>query len=66
LIYQRKLIAYHETLSNGSVINSTKILELDYYGEGEDEDARYRMWLENFGISFHKDDAQLLKDYDIK
>ena len=65
-IYQRKLIAYHETISNGAVVNSTKILEIDYYGEGEDEDARYRMWLENFGVSFHKDDAQLLKDYDIK
>ena len=63
-IYQRKLIAYHETISNGAVVNSTKILEIDYYGEGEDEDARYRMWLENFGVSFHKDDAQLLKDYD--
>ena len=65
-IYQRKLFAYHEVISNGSVTNSTKILEIDYYGEGTDEDSRYRMWLNNFGISFHKDDAQLLKDYDIK
>jgi hypothetical protein len=24
------------------------------------------MWLENFGIAFHRDDAQLVKDYDIK
>lgn len=65
-IYQRKLFAYHETISNGSVVTSTKILEIDYYGEGSDEDSRYRLWLENFGISFHKDDAQLLKNYDIK
>jgi hypothetical protein len=66
LIYQRKLFAYIETISNGSVISSAKILEIDYYGEGLDEDSRYRMWLENFGIAFHRDDAQLLKDYDIK
>ncbi len=66
LIYQRKLFAYIETISNGSVVNSAKILEIDYYGEGLDEDSRYRMWLENFGIAFHRDDAQLLKDYDIK
>ena len=65
-IYQRKLYAYHETLSGGTVATSTKILEIDYYGEGVDEDSRYRMWLNNFGLSFHKDDAQLLKDYDIK
>jgi hypothetical protein len=65
-IYQRKLYAYHETLSNGTVSSSVKILEIDYYGEGTDEDSRYRMWLNNFGITFHRDDAQLLKDYDIK
>jgi hypothetical protein len=65
-IYQRKLYAYHETLSGGTVVTSAKILEIDYYGEGVDEDSRYRMWLNNFGLSFHKDDAQLLKDYDIK
>jgi hypothetical protein len=65
-IYQRKLYAYHETVSGGSVTSSVKILEIDYYGEGLDEDSRYRMWLNNFGLSFHRDDAQLLKDYDIK
>ena len=65
-IYQRKLFAYHETLTNNSVTSSIKILEIDYYGEGLDEDSRYRLWLNNFGISFHRDDAQLLKDYDIK
>jgi hypothetical protein len=65
-IYTRKLLAYHETLSNGAILSSTKILEIDYYGEGVDEDSRYRNWMENFGISFHVEDAQLLKDYYIK
>jgi len=65
-IYQRKLLAYHEILSGNNVSSSVKILEIDYYGEGLDEDSRYRLWLNNFGISFHRDDAQLLKDYDIK
>jgi hypothetical protein len=65
-IYTRKLLAYHETLSNGAISSSTKILEIDYYGEGVDEDSRYRNWMENFGISFHVQDAQLLKDYNIK
>lgn len=65
-IYQRKLFAFHEVLTNNTVTSSTKILEIDYYGEGLDEDTRFRMWLENFGVSFHKDDAQLLKEYDIK
>jgi len=65
-IYTRKLIAYHEVLTNGAISSSTKILELDYYGEGVDEDSRYRNWMENFGVSFHVEDAQLLKNYDIK
>lgn len=65
-IYERKLIAHKETYVAGTLTNSVKILEIDYYGEGTDEDSRYKMWLNNFGISFHKDDAQLLKNYDIK
>lgn len=65
-IYERKLLAYKETYSGTTLTNSVKILEIDYYGEGTDEDSRYRMWLANFGLSFHKDDAQLLKEYDIK
>jgi hypothetical protein len=65
-IYERKLIAHKETYVAGALTSSVKILEIDYYGEGTDEDSRYKMWLNNFGISFHKDDAQLLKNYDIK
>jgi len=65
-IYQRKLFAYHQVLTGSTVSTSTKILELDYYGEGLDEDSRYKLWLNNFGINFHIDDAQLLKNYDIK
>jgi len=45
---------------------STKVLELTFYGEGEDEDERYRVWLENFGIKFNREDALLLKEYDLK
>lgn len=65
-IYTRKLVAFHEVLSSGVISSSTKILEIDYYGEGVDEDTRYRNWLENFGVSFHVKDAELLKEYNIK
>lgn len=47
-------------------LTSTLVLELTFYGEGEDEDERMRVWLENFGIRFNREDALLLKDYDLK
>lgn len=46
--------------------NTVKILELGFYGEGEDEDERFRVWLNNFGIKFNREDAQILKNYDLK
>jgi hypothetical protein len=39
---------------------------MTFYGEGEDEDERFRIWLANFGIKFNREDALLLKDYDLK
>jgi hypothetical protein len=59
--YERTLELYYETSNS-----TTLILSLKVYGEGEDEDERFRIWLENFGIKFNREDALLLKDYDLK
>lgn len=44
----------------------TKIAELYFYGEGIEEEERFRVWAQNFGIKFLREDANILKDYDIK
>ena len=49
---------------NGST--EVKIAEIGFYGEGEDEDERFRVWLANFGVKFNREDAEILKDYDLK
>jgi hypothetical protein len=59
--YTRKLIV---NLVNGIVI--TPIAELDFYGEGIEEEERFKVWAQNFGIRFLREDANILKDYDIK
>jgi hypothetical protein len=61
-------IAFERTLEI-YLINSlgkTKIAEIGFYGEGVEEDERFKNWAQNFGIRFLKEDANLLKDYDIK
>lgn len=61
-------IAFERTLSvylkTGST--KTKIIELVLYGEGIEEDQRFYDWATNFGIKFLREDANILKDYDIK
>ena len=59
--YARTLQIYYTTLTE-----STLVLEMNFYGEGEDEDERFRVWLSNFGVKFNREDALLLKDYDLK
>lgn len=59
--YTRVLDVYYETSSSTTLITS-----ITFYGEGEDEDSRFRVWLENFGIKFNREDALLLKNYDLK
>jgi hypothetical protein len=59
--YNRILNIYYEIGSS-----STLIASIYFYGEGEDEDERFRIWLANFGIKFNREDALLLKDYDLK
>ena len=59
--YTRILEVYYE---NGAT--TTQILSITFYGEGSDEDVRFRVWLENFGVKFNADDALLLKNYDLK
>lgn len=53
-------------VTNSSPATSQVIGEISFYGEGIDEDERYRIWLANFGIKFNREDALILKDYDIK
>lgn len=60
--YYRTLEGYF-TNSEGT---QTQFLSLEFYGEGESEDERLRIWGENFGIKFSADDALILKDYDLK
>ena len=55
--YERTLLIKHD---------STLIARIGFYGEGEVEEDRFRIWLENFGIKFLREDANILKDYDIK
>jgi hypothetical protein len=59
--YSRVLQLYYTNDSGTNLV-----LEMTFYGEGEDEDERLRVWLENFGIKFNREDALLLKDYDLK
>lgn len=59
--YSRVLQVHYTTAST-----STLVLQLTFYGEGEDEDERFKVWLENFGIKFNREDALLLKEYDLK
>lgn len=61
IAYARVLQIYYKTATT-----STLVLELTVYGEGEGEDERLRIWLANFGIKFNRQDALLLKDYDLK
>ena len=61
IAYARVLQIYYKTATD-----STLVLELTVYGEGEGEDERLRIWLANFGIKFNRQDALLLKDYDLK
>jgi hypothetical protein len=59
--YERTLEIYYRTTTT-----STKVASLKLYGEGVEEDERFRLWAQNFGIKFLKEDANILKDYDIK
>jgi hypothetical protein len=62
--FERKLNIY---LNDSSAnITRTKIATLAFYGEGIEEDERFGVWASNFGIKFLKEDANILKDYDIK
>jgi hypothetical protein len=64
LKFERTLTIY--LLDPSATTPKLKIAELLFYGEGEDEDERFRVWASNFGIKFLKEDANILKNYDIK
>lgn len=59
--YERVLNGY---FNDGT--NNLLAIKIKFYGEGIEEDERFRVWSENFGIKFLKTDANVLKDYDIK
>lgn len=44
----------------------TQIAKIEFYGEGIEEEERFKVWAQNFGIRFLREDANILKDYDIK
>lgn len=60
-LYERQLLIY---FGDGST--ETLIGQLDFYGEGVEEEERFKNWAQNFGIKFLREDANILKDYDIK
>ena len=62
--YERQLIIY--AIDPASPYSKTSIAKLNFYGEGLTEDIRLGVWLQNFGIKFNREDANILKDYDIK
>jgi len=62
--YERTLCMY--LIDDLSPEVKTKIAEIKFYGEGVDEDERFGVWARNFGIKFNKEDANILKEYDIK
>jgi hypothetical protein len=62
--YERTLYIFKKDDTSPTL--KTKIAEINFYGEGLDEDERFGVWARNFGIRFNKEDANILKDYDIK
>ena len=62
--YERTLLIYH--IDETSPLQKTLVAKIGFYGEGVDEDLRFGTWMQNFGIKFNKEDANILKDYDIK
>lgn len=63
-IFERTLCIYYTEES--SPLSRKKIAEIYFYGEGVAEDERFGIWVNNFGIKFNREDANILKDYDIK
>lgn len=47
-------------------VTETTIARLEFYGEGIEEEERFKVWADNFGIKFQVEDANILKEYDIK
>jgi hypothetical protein len=62
--FERVLHIYRKDTTGGGT--RVKIATLSFYGEGIEEDERFGVWASNFGIKFLKEDANILKDYDIK
>ena len=62
--YSRILQIYLVNESNSDP--KQKIAEIEFYGEGLTEDLRFGVWARNFGIKFNREDANILKEYDIK
>lgn len=62
VVYGNVLEIYYRYADDGSEV---KVAELEFYGEGVAEDERFAVWMQNFGIKFNKEDALMLKDYDL-
>ncbi len=62
--YERVLVIYKNDDTSPNL--KEKLAEIKFYGEAEGEDVRFSDWTQNFGIKFNKEDANILKEYDIK
>ena len=62
--YRKSLLIIREEL-NDDVIDQTLKFQINFYSEGIEEDVRYKIHLENFGIKLNKTDALAIKDYNV-
>lgn len=60
--YTRVLNVYLKDGTNPRVLAA----KISFYGEGIEEDERFKIWSDNFGIKFLRTDANILKEYNIK
>lgn len=61
VIYERTLNIYYNTADGDKIL----CWQFYFYGEGLEEDDRFRVHIENFGIKFNRTDSLCLKDYNI-
>lgn len=63
--YRKSVLVIKETLNENNEIDQTLEFVINLYSEGIEEDPRFRIQLENFGIRLNKTDALAIKDYNV-
>lgn len=64
LPYQKSLLVIREVLDGDAITQELKF-KINFYSEGIEEDERFRIQMENFGIRLNKTDALAIKDYNV-